>query len=101
MCLTPAYNLFKKLNNYVMRSNMNFFNKTPSGRIINRFTDDMSKVDFSLPWNFYIFVSFGVACIVYSIGVIILFFWMSIFIVIAWAMVYRLQNYFRNSKREL
>lgn len=37
----------------VMHAPMSFFDKTPLGRLINRFTSDISQLDFSVPLQFY------------------------------------------------
>lgn len=57
-----------KMANAVMRAPMSFFETTPIGRILNRFTDDVIVLDQHLPWMFIWFfesvlsgaVTFGV-----------------------------------------
>ena len=44
--------------NSILRSPMRFFETTPIGRILNRFTDDIGTVDMQLPWIFMNFLTF-------------------------------------------
>lgn len=51
-CIIPgATNFHNRLAQSVLRSPMSFFETTPIGRILNRFTDDISKIDLQIPWN--------------------------------------------------
>lgn len=43
--LVAAYRLFNRLNKTIIFSNMNFFDKNPTGRIINRLSNDVLVVD--------------------------------------------------------
>ncbi|KAI5957975.1 BPT1 [Candida theae] len=80
-----------KMANSVLHSPMSFFDTTPVGRILNRFTEDIGKIDMHLPWMLIGFittvlnglVTFGV--IFYSLP--------GMFIVIA-ALLF-VYNYFR------
>ncbi|CAH2350549.1 multiple drug resistance-associated protein-like transporter 1 [[Candida] railenensis] len=42
----------------ILRSPMRFFETTPVGRILNRFTDDIGTIDMQLPWIFMNFLTF-------------------------------------------
>lgn len=49
MCVKASINLHDMLFRGVTRAKMIFFNKNPSGRILNRFAADISNVDLILP----------------------------------------------------
>ncbi|KAG5417561.1 BPT1 [Candida metapsilosis] len=91
-CIVKGAAFFhNKMANSVLHSPMSFFDSTPIGRILNRFTEDIGKIDMHLPWMLIGFittvlnglVTFGV--IFYSLP--------GMFIVIAGLLF--VYNYFR------
>lgn len=57
-CIAAAVSLHQLLTKGVLRSPMLFFDTTPLGRILSRFSKDIEVVDNSLPW----YVSDGLYC---------------------------------------
>ncbi|XP_058846425.1 ATP-binding cassette sub-family C member 5-like isoform X2 [Acipenser ruthenus] len=57
--------LFRK----ILRSPMKFFDTTPAGRILNRFSKDMDEVDTRLPFQAEMFIQ-NVILVVFCLGVI-------------------------------
>lgn len=47
--VTAAGHLHAKMLKNIMRSPMSFFDTTPSGRILNRFSSDVDVIDNTLP----------------------------------------------------
>ncbi|RCK63604.1 Multiple drug resistance-associated protein-like transporter 1 [Candida viswanathii] len=80
-----------KMAESVLRSPMSFFDTTPVGRILNRFTEDIGKIDMNLPWTIIPFVTILLNGIV-TFGVILTFLPPMILIIVALLFVY---NYFR------
>ncbi|AWU74051.1 uncharacterized protein C5L36_0A06450 [Pichia kudriavzevii] len=85
----------------VLRAPMQFFETTPIGRILNRFSNDIYKIDetlfrvFSMFFNNTIKVSFTILVIIYST-------WQFIFFVIPMFFIYRYyQKYYLYTSREL
>lgn len=52
-CLKASRRIHEKLFNSVTRTQMFFFNKNSSGRIINRFSKDINDIDYYLPTVLY------------------------------------------------
>lgn len=50
-CLDAAKELHAKLLSTVLRLPMSFFDTTPLGRLINRFSKDVDTLDNVLPWS--------------------------------------------------
>ena len=93
--------LFIKLNSSIIYSNMKFFDNNPSGRIINRLSNDVLITDYEL----HVFVSKTLEnlayCLGFPIGVAIYFPWIGITIVIGVLIIYYILNLYRPSNREI
>ncbi|KAF7277950.1 hypothetical protein GWI33_009066 [Rhynchophorus ferrugineus] len=63
-CLTAAAIIHKRLLYNMLRLPLCFFDTTPSGRIISRFSKDVEVVDDTLPW----YINDGIFCIFEVIG---------------------------------
>jgi ATP-binding cassette, subfamily C (CFTR/MRP), member 4 len=53
LCLRISKNLHDQLFRGITRAKMYFFNTNPSGRIINRFSNDIGSIDTKLPASLY------------------------------------------------
>lgn len=85
----------------VVRSPMSFFETTPVGRILNRFTNDINKIDETIPRTFGGFFSSCVKAS-FTIGVIGLTMPIFLVIILALSIVYvYYQRYYIATSREL
>ncbi|KAI5077532.1 hypothetical protein GOP47_0007922 [Adiantum capillus-veneris] len=79
--LQASRSFFTKLMNSLMKAPMGFFDATPSGRILNRASVDMSVIDLDIPFaiSFVLGMGFDFLCIVI---VVCLVTWQMIFVII-------------------
>ncbi|KAG2469763.1 multidrug resistance-associated protein 9 isoform X1 [Polypterus senegalus] len=99
--LKASSKLHDKMFNRVILSPMSFFDTTPTGRIMNRFSKDMDELDSGLPFNAETFISF-VLQIIMTIGIISgVFPWLLIGVIILFICIIILLVVFCSSIREL
>ncbi|KAK9870727.1 hypothetical protein WA026_008296 [Henosepilachna vigintioctopunctata] len=78
ICMKASRILHKTMFSNVLQSRMRFFDITPSGRILNRFSNDMGIIDESLPLStFESIQTFGIA-----FGILIMVYLKSIYMII-------------------
>uniref|UniRef100_A0A915PRN9 Uncharacterized protein n=1 Tax=Setaria digitata TaxID=48799 RepID=A0A915PRN9_9BILA len=65
--LDAASRLHNRMFNSVIRGTVHFFDTTPSGRILNRFSKDMDEIDVKLPFTAEVFLQNSLTCIGYLI----------------------------------
>ncbi|KAI5957026.1 BPT1, partial [Candida margitis] len=80
-----------KMANSVLHSPMSFFDTTPVGRILNRFTEDIGKIDMHFPWMLIGFITTVLNGLV-TFGVIFYSLPAMFFVIAGLLFVY---NYFR------
>lgn len=102
ICLGSSYNLHNILLINVFNASINkYFDVTPMGRILNRFTKDFDSMDALLPdffhltmQNAFFVLSILVVCLMSSAYFVLLFFPLGV-------LFYYLQSYFRKASREM
>ncbi|KDO34872.1 hypothetical protein SPRG_00932 [Saprolegnia parasitica CBS 223.65] len=70
--LHAARHLCAGMTTSLLRAPMSFFDATPVGRILNRFSDDVSRVDFQLPFAFgsLLATGFSVLCTLITASIV-------------------------------
>uniref|UniRef100_A0ACB8GBZ2 Uncharacterized protein n=1 Tax=Sphaerodactylus townsendi TaxID=933632 RepID=A0ACB8GBZ2_9SAUR len=93
--------IHNRLLKRVIKATMTFFDTTPTGRILNRFSSDLYCVDDSLPFILNIFLAnvFGLlgmlVMITYGLP------WIGLVLLPLVAVYYSIQRYYRHTSREL
>uniref|UniRef100_A0A1I7VPR0 Multidrug resistance-associated protein lethal(2)03659 n=1 Tax=Loa loa TaxID=7209 RepID=A0A1I7VPR0_LOALO len=65
--LNAASQLHNRMFDSVIRGTVRFFDTTPSGRILNRFSKDMDEIDVKLPFTAEVFFQNSLTCMGYLI----------------------------------
>ncbi|XP_003727446.1 multidrug resistance-associated protein 7 [Strongylocentrotus purpuratus] len=85
----------------ILRAPISFFEKTPVGRIINRFSSDVFTIDFGLPFVLNILLSQAFS----FLGTVVITCyglpWFTLCLIPIGIMYYYIQNYYRKTSREL
>ncbi|EDO46846.1 predicted protein, partial [Nematostella vectensis] len=99
--IKAAKTIHQRLLSSILAAPISFFDITPIGRIINRFSSDVYSIDDSLPFMLNIFLAqayFVVASLVitcYGLP------WMALLVAPLMIIYYYLQGYYRKTSREL
>ena len=101
LCLRCSIFLHDKIFRTVLRAPMLFFENTPLGRIMNRFTKDVGVVDLNIP---HILVELNMF-LVQGLGIIIMtvvvFYWLAIPCIILFSLAIPLRIYYIRTARDL
>ncbi|XAR50466.1 Xenobiotic-transporting ATPase [Bertholletia excelsa] len=99
--LSAAIQVHDKLLKRLIDAPINFFDQTPSGRILNRFSSDLYTIDDSLPFILNILLAnfvglLGIAVVLSYVQVMFL-----LLLLPFWYIYSKLQFYYRSTSREL
>ncbi|XP_055852068.1 probable multidrug resistance-associated protein lethal(2)03659 [Episyrphus balteatus] len=101
VCLRISYKLHDRLFNGVTRTFMYFFNTNPSGRIVNRFSNDMNIVDRQMPQKLLDVLSFISLAISVIVVVSMANYWLFIPALILVIFLYFGRKYYIGASRSL
>ncbi|KAL4482051.1 hypothetical protein ABPG73_000575 [Tetrahymena malaccensis] len=93
--------LFENLNQSIMRSKMKFFDENPSGRIINRVSDDLIEVDQVLPFILSIIITQLSTSLWYAVGICLQLPWIILLFFLGFYMSSKIQKKFKVANREI
>ncbi|GMM34012.1 ATP-binding cassette glutathione S-conjugate transporter [Saccharomycopsis crataegensis] len=94
-------NLHNRLANAVIRAPMSFFETTPIGRILNRFSNDINKIDDVLGRVFQSFFQQSIK-VLFTILVICFSTWQFVLVIVPLSVLYiYYQQYYMRTSREL
>ncbi|OQV12310.1 Multidrug resistance-associated protein 1 [Hypsibius exemplaris] len=99
--IRASQNIHQKLLYRILRCPMSFFDTTPLGRIVNRFSRDVDTVDTLIPGNieFWLFCSFSVASTLVVIAIALPYF--TAVIVPVAVFYYFMQRFYISTSRQL
>lgn len=96
-----SYRLFERLLRSVVAAPMSFFDTTPLGRVINRFSKDMTNIDEIIPDSIVYFVQCALS-LTSSVAVMVASQYLVIAAIIPCGFIYyRLMLFYNNANREL
>ena len=93
--------LHQKMLYCILRAPMLYFNSTPKGQILNRFSKDTNEMDDHLPHHFMVFTMFCLQTIGYIIVIMISMPYSMLLLVILLPFLYWIQKFFRTSSSDL
>ncbi|KAI7760766.1 hypothetical protein LZL87_007978 [Fusarium oxysporum] len=94
-------NLHEQLLNSVCRAPFHFFSSTENGSILNRFSQDMTLIDMSLPLAFYLTFDLTLRCLV-QVGVVASgASYFGAFLPISFLALYLIQKYYLRTSRQM
>ncbi|ODQ81978.1 hypothetical protein BABINDRAFT_170555 [Babjeviella inositovora NRRL Y-12698] len=100
-CLQASKVLHEGMLAAVIRSPMSFFETTPIGRVMNRFTSDVNQADNGLPRVFDMVISTSVEIVIAFIAITYILPLFGVFIVLMLVFYVYYQNYYQVTSREL
>ena len=99
--LKAAQHMHSRLVDVILKAKMIFFDATPMGRVLNRFSSDVYTIDDQLPFMLNIFLAqlFGLfgTIIVTCVGIP----WISLLLLPLGFIYFNLQHFYRYTSREL
>ncbi|XP_053408287.1 ATP-binding cassette sub-family C member 10-like [Mercenaria mercenaria] len=99
--ICAAQTIHRKLLSNILKAPVSFFDVTPIGRIVNRFSSDVFSIDDSLPFIMNIFLAqiYGI------LGTIVITCyglpWFAVLLLPLGLLYYKIQNYYRHTSREI
>ncbi|XP_066299992.1 ATP-binding cassette sub-family C member 5-like [Branchiostoma lanceolatum] len=99
--IAAAYRFHKQLFKSVFRSPTKFFDTTPSGRILNRFSKDMDEVDAQLPFQINLLSEQLWSVVASFISIAVVFPWLLVAIAPISILFYTAYYFFRSVVRDL
>eukprot|EP01126_Amoeba_proteus_P056636 TRINITY_DN7137_c0_g1_i2.p1 TRINITY_DN7137_c0_g1~~TRINITY_DN7137_c0_g1_i2.p1 ORF type:complete len:679 (-),score=153.04 TRINITY_DN7137_c0_g1_i2:44-2080(-) len=99
--LTSSTVIHNETFDKILRAPMSFFDVTPLGRILNRFSNDMDKVDIELPSMFENWIMYSLNTAAVLVVIIIMMPWFVVALVPIFLAFTLVLNYFVKSSREL
>ena len=99
--ISASTNLHNMVLKSILKCPMRFFDTTPTGRILNRFSRDLDEIDGRLPWTTEALVKNGSRIIIALVFVAVIFPWFLIAIIPLALLFYYLYCMFRKTNREM
>eukprot|EP01017_Pseudomicrothorax_dubius_P044474 TRINITY_DN7517_c0_g1_i1.p1 TRINITY_DN7517_c0_g1~~TRINITY_DN7517_c0_g1_i1.p1 ORF type:complete len:542 (-),score=157.91 TRINITY_DN7517_c0_g1_i1:58-1683(-) len=98
--LKGGQRIFAALNRTILFSKMSFFDSTPVGRIINRYSEDTLAIDDQIPCNMSILIAFVGSGLGFLVSLAILMPWMLAIYFFGILVVFHIQGSYRSAGRE-
>lgn len=98
--LTAGRNIHDKMLKSILGANVRFYDSTPVGRILQRFSRDMEAIDIQLQWSFEHSMKCLAQVLVTLTLIVLALPWVLVFIAPVLAVYYRVQKLYRASARE-
>uniref|UniRef100_T1J105 ABC transmembrane type-1 domain-containing protein n=1 Tax=Strigamia maritima TaxID=126957 RepID=T1J105_STRMM len=101
IALIASSKLHQKMFQRVLHCPMSFFDTTPVGRILNRFSKDMDELDYTFPFQLGYVIQYSLAMTGQMVLVGVIFPWCSIALVIIMVLIIIMDLWFHAGIREM
>ncbi|CAJ2513378.1 Uu.00g014970.m01.CDS01 [Anthostomella pinea] len=100
-CVRSSRNMMNKAIGRVLRAPISFFDTTPLGRLLNRFSNDVETMDLSLPEALRLYLNSLSGILAIFALVTVYFHWAAIAVGVLLGILLILAQYYRTSAREI
>ena len=93
--------IHQNLAGNVLRAPLGYFESTPVGRLVQRFSKDLDQIDQQLPSNFAQLMASGLQIVASVVAISVITPMFALYMIPVFGLYFTVTNYYRNAAREL